>query len=110
MIGKCANREVIAIVENHGRYWIGTNWCWNAQEACPRLPGEDYAKCKSECHQDCHAEVWAVLNAGFLAKDGTLYVIGHDYLCDDCRNFAEQYGIKEIIVGKLPPAFGILSK
>lgn len=108
MIGKCAKQEVIAIVENHGRYWIGSNYCNRAREDCPRkgMPtGAGYERCLEVCQQFYHAEVRAMIAAGQDCKDGKLYVIGHTYACETCRRTAEEMGITEIIVGRLPEAF-----
>lgn len=106
MSGKCAKRETIAVVENNGRYWVGSNWCQNEQENCPRskLPtGVGYEMCQRICRQECHAEVDALQNAGLRnAKGGKLYLIGHSYCCDNCKKEIEEYGIKEIIIGRMP--------
>jgi deoxycytidylate deaminase len=108
-IGKCAKQEVIAILETHGMYFVGTNVCGNVQKECPRkdMPtGWGYEKCHDICQQPFHAEVVALIQAGRqLAKDGTLYLIGHTYCCDDCKKQLEEYGVTNIIIGKLPEAF-----
>jgi deoxycytidylate deaminase len=108
MTGKCAKLETIAIIENNGQYWIGTNWCGNAQSECPRkdLPtGVGYEMCKDICKQISHAEVDACVNAGVEAKGGTLYLLGHTYCCDNCKNIMEEYGIVDVIIGRLPDSF-----
>ena len=108
MTGKCAKLETIAIIENKGQYWIGTNNCQNAQEICPRkdMPtGVGYELCKSICGQYYHAEVDACLEAGENAKGGTLYLLGHTYCCDLCKKIMNEYGIKEVIIGRLPESF-----
>lgn len=102
---KCAKREVIAIIENNGQYWIGTNFCKKEQIKCPRenFPsGEGYELCKKICKQEHHAEVDACEKAGKNALGGTLYLIGHDYACDDCVLIMELYGIKKLIIGDIP--------
>jgi deoxycytidylate deaminase len=111
MKGKCTKQETIAIIENNGQYWIGSNWCNNAQEECPRTgmeTGIGYELCKSICEQQNHAEVDACIKAGENAKGGTLYLLGHTYCCDNCKMIMDQYGIKNVIIGKIPT--NILSK
>jgi len=108
MLGKCAKQETIAIIENNGRYFVGSNWCWNKQEECPRkdLPtGVGYELCEEICEQSSHAEEDACVVAGDNAKGGTLYLLGHTYCCDNCKSIMNLYGIKEVVIGKLPPAF-----
>jgi deoxycytidylate deaminase len=106
MRGKCAKQETIAVIENDGQYWIGSNWCGNAQEICPRsdMPtGEGYAICKNVCKQVCHAEVDALQNAGLKnTKGGKIYLIGHTYCCESCKNKIKEYGITEVIIGRMP--------
>jgi len=106
MIGKCAKQEVIAVVENNGQYWIGSNWCLSAQKECPRgdMPsGQGYHICHDICRTHGHAEVDACTKAGHHNCEGaTLYLVGHTYCCDDCKEVMYEHGIKEIIIGRLP--------
>ena len=105
MKGKCAKQETIAIIENHGQYWVGTNWCRKPQAECPRkdLPtGEGYELCKSVCEQNAHAEVDACQKAGNNAIGGTLYLIGHTYCCEDCKRTMRNFGIEKVVIGELP--------
>jgi len=105
MKGKCIKQETIAIIENNGQYWIGSNWCHNTQDECPRvgmISGEGYELCKSICGQLNHAEVDACMNAGIYAKGGTLYLLGHTYCCDNCKSVMSEFGIKEVIIGRIP--------
>jgi deoxycytidylate deaminase len=105
MRGKCAKQETIAVIENNGQYWTGSNWCENAQEICPRsdMPtGIGYELCKTICKQNNHAEVDACINARENADGGTLYLIGHTYCCDNCKKVMKQHGIKKIIIGRTP--------
>lgn len=104
-IGKCAKQETIAIIENNGQYWIGTNWCNNSQLECPRkdLPtGIGYELCKCVCNQASHAEVDACYKAGVNARGGTLYLLSHTYCCDNCKMVMKTYGIKEVVIGQIP--------
>lgn len=105
-MGKCVKQTTIAIIENNGRYWVGSNWVENQQSECPRkdLPtGVGYELCKNICNQPYHAEVDACHQAGKGAEGGTLYLIGHTYCCDDCKKIMDLFGIKEVVIGKLPP-------
>jgi deoxycytidylate deaminase len=105
MVGKCAKQETIAIIENNGQYWVGTNYCNDAQEKCPRkdMPtGVGYELCIDICKQSSHAEIDACIKAGENANGATLYLIGHTYCCDNCKSVMSKYGIKEVIIGKLP--------
>ena len=105
MKGKCAKQETIAIIENNGRYWIDSNWCHNPQDTCPRYnmkTGEGYELCETICNQSNHAEVNVCLKAKHNAEGGILYLIGHTYCCDYCLSIIKEYGIKDIIIGKLP--------
>ena len=105
MIGKCTKQEVIAVIENNGRYWIGSNWSLTAQKECPRgdMPsGEGYHICHDVCRTNGHAEVDACIKAGDDAEGATLYLVGHIYCCDSCKEVMAEYGIKEIIIGRFP--------
>ena len=97
----CAKQLVIAIIVNKGKFWVGSNYCFNEQEVCPRgdLPsGEGYEMCKEICEQPCHAEVEACESAGKKARDGTLYLIGHTFCCDNCMKVMKKHGIKEVLI------------
>ena len=101
----CAKQLTLAIIENKGRYWIGSNWCNNPRISCPRIDlptGVGYEKCIEICQQAGHAEVDACIAAGEFARGGTLYLIGHTYCCDNCKKVMEQYGIKNVIIGEYP--------
>ena len=108
MNGKCAKQETIAIIENNGRYWIGSNWCNNHQDVCPRAgmeTGIGYELCKGICGQEHHAEFDACVKAGENANGGALHLIGHTYCCDNCKKVMKIYGIEKVIIGKLPEVF-----
>jgi len=108
MEGKCVKQETIAIIENNSQYWIGSNWCNDAQKECPRTgmkTGVGYELCKTICGQQNHAEVDACIKAGENAKGGTLYLLGHTYCCDHCKEVMSEYGIVDIVIGKLPDSF-----
>jgi deoxycytidylate deaminase len=98
---KCAKQTTVAIIANGGKHWISTNYCDNAQPACPRgnLPtGVGYEMCKDICQQRNHAEMNVCRAAGEGARGGTLFLIGHYYCCESCRQAMEKYGIKKIVV------------
>jgi deoxycytidylate deaminase len=101
----CAKQTTVAIIENHGKYWIGSNWCGHPQESCPRkdLPtGVGYEKCKDICLQNAHAEIDACNKAGDGAFGGTLYLIGHTYCCEPCKARMKDAGIEKVVIGELP--------
>lgn len=103
MIGKCVKQVVIAVIENHGKVYVGTNHCLNAQNICPRKgmeTGSGYELCKSICKQENHAEINAIKNANGDAKGGTLYLIGHTYCCDKCLKEIKKAKIKKVIITK----------
>jgi deoxycytidylate deaminase len=103
MEGICAKQTVIAVIENNGCVYAGNNWCGNSQTKCPRLEGEGYDKCNSICLQRSHAEIDAINNAGNDARGGTMYIIGHTRICDNCQRVCNEVGIREIIFLTPPP-------
>jgi DNA mismatch endonuclease (patch repair protein) len=102
---KCAKRHVIAIIEKDGKYYVGSDWCRNPQKECPRLPGEDYSKCKTICKQDGHAELDAIKNAKGDTKGGIMYLIGHDHSCEPCLAAMKKAGIETVVFNKYPKGF-----
>lgn len=94
----CARKTVICVIEAaNGDVVRGNNYCDNPQEKCPRMPGEDYTKCKTICKQQHHAEVNAI-NKFTGDPDGAVaYVIGHDRVCDECSRALKLAGIEEIV-------------
>lgn len=100
--GKCAKAHVVCTIVSNGLRFVGTNGCANAQKACPRLEGEGYAKCKSICRQEGHAEEVALRVADRLAMGGTAYIEGHERCCDSCRQQLLRAGVKEIVMGGAP--------
>jgi deoxycytidylate deaminase len=70
---------------------------------CPReaqnmKTGEGYELCKSECGQLHHAEIDACLKAGDRARGGVLYLIGHEYCCNECQQVMMEHGIESIVI------------
>lgn len=86
MRGPCAKVTVrCTIISPQGRAYEGTNYCLNAQEACPREPGEGYEKCRSVCLQVGHAEQVAADMAGEDVRGAIAYLEGHTYACQACQ-------------------------
>jgi len=96
----CAQRDVIAIIKNGSKCWVGSNWCNNPQEVCPRGPQDngDYRLCDSLCRINAHAEVDACRKAGEQAKGATLYLIGHDHCCENCKKVMDEFEIKRVVI------------
>jgi deoxycytidylate deaminase len=96
---KCAKQEVIAIILNDEEIIsVGSNWCANPQEECPRkdLPtGKGYEMCKEICQQPHHAEVDVCMLAG-KRRGNKMIIFGHTYCCDECKKIIMEYGIKEV--------------
>lgn len=98
----CAKQVTVAIIMKDGMYWIGTNSCEKPQNKCPRgkLPsGVGYEKCKNICKQTGHAEENALKAAGKNAKGGDLLLLGHYYICDNCKKLMEKAGIRRTYIG-----------
>jgi len=96
--GPCAKQEVTAIILMGSDIILGSNWCGNSQQECPRrgLPtGEGYELCKSICKQENHAEVDACKKINKI-KGGIMFIIGHYYCCDECKRVMDKCGIKKV--------------
>lgn len=103
MIGPCAKTLVTCtIVTPDGERFVGTNYCRNAQPACPRLLGEGYEKCRSICDQVGHAEIVALSLAGKKAKGARAYLQGHTYACQICQEALFEAGVISLSVGIEP--------
>ena len=97
----CAKRHVWCEIEAHGRIFYGDNSCENPQAACPREPGEGYAKCKSICRQRGHAEMVALEEArasGVDLRHAHAIVGGHYYVCKSCAEVLRDAGISRILI------------
>jgi len=88
-------RIVVAVVVKDG---LVVSYATNEhKEPCKRMgypTGEGYELCKG-CQYDNHAEYKATRGD---VNDGTLYLIGHTYACEPCKESCNQAGIKEIII------------
>lgn len=95
----CAKKRVICtIVTEEGERIVGENYCEAPQKVCPRLPNEDYLKCRIICKQSGHAETVALKLAGEKAKGATAYIEGHTHACRDCQEALYGAGVKYISV------------
>lgn len=100
----CIKQTVTAkIIAIDGSEFIGTNWCQNPQDKCPRdtqgyETGQGYHLCNEICGQSSHAEVDAINKAGEKAKGAKLYLSGHTYACEPCKSSCLSAGIDEIII------------
>ena len=98
----CKKLTTLAVIIKAGKVVsFGTNEIENNIDICPRInlpTGEGYELCKSVCNQKYHAEERACVVAGMKAKGGTLYLFGHSYCCDNCKDVMNTYGIKEVII------------
>lgn len=87
----CKNKEVV----------LGSNYCSNPQETCPRKPGEGYDKCTYICGQNGHAEEVAIskaLASGYNVNNARLYLAGHNAPCSRCKELMRKHNIECIIL------------
>jgi deoxycytidylate deaminase len=100
--GPCVKQTVTAtLVTPSGDRYVATNHCMNPQSTCPRgaLPtGVGYELCRDVCKQDAHAEVNVVRFAGDAARGAKLYLAGHTYACEPCKEAAAEAGVTEIVI------------
>lgn len=104
--GPCAKRRVKCVIYVRGMAPIsGENDCANPQTTCPRLPGEDYTKCKTICQQAGHAELVALTKAqdwvgraGGSVKEAKAVVMGHYWMCEPCGRALRDAGIASVEV------------
>jgi deoxycytidylate deaminase len=93
----CAKQRVTCTITTPGgQTIIGENDCASPQDACPRLPGEDYTKCKTICGQYGHAEISALavaLMRGLDLKGATAVLRGHTYFCMECQHALFRSGV-----------------
>lgn len=104
----CPKREVIAsIITKNKEMVMGTNYITNIfVTECHRVKrgykrGEGWHLCKDICQQPAHAEINAIREAnrrGYDLKGATLFLQGHNYICDDCAKCIEGYGVAEVII------------
>lgn len=99
-MGPCAKVTTrCTLVTTTGERIVGENVCRNPQAKCPRLPGEDYTKCRTICDQVGHAEVVAVMNAGEKARGAKAFLEGHTYACMNCQHALFGAGVESLSLG-----------
>lgn len=98
----CAKKRVrCIIVTADNDTFEGWNDCMLSQLSCPRLPGEDYAKCKFICNQEGHAEIMALKEAQAANADlkyATAIINGINRVCKECADKLTRAGITEFMV------------
>lgn len=95
--GPCAKVRVFCtITAADGQVFVGENHCALPQDVCPRLPGEGYAKCKTVCHQEGHAELVALRMAGEAARGARATFRNHTYACRECQEALFAAGVLSI--------------
>lgn len=109
--GPCADKIVTCtLVTVYGEHFIGTNSCASPQPVCPREPGEDYAKCKTICHQHGHAEEQALEKAGVRAVGAIAYLQGITFICRSCQEQLIAAGVTTFKFEKPPLYTGFQHK
>lgn len=96
----CAKKHVecVIIAADGGRYY-GTNACETPQNACPRLEGEGYVKCKTICSQYGHAEEMALKEArdhNADLKGASAHIKGIGHYCRLCQHKLTNAGVKTL--------------
>lgn len=90
-------RTTVAVIVKDGKVLsYGTN---EHKEPCKRVgypTGEGYELCDG-CNYDNHAEANALKGSGFFSG-ATLYLLGHTYACDPCKEKAAVKGVTIEIV------------
>lgn len=82
-------RLVIAVLVEAGRV---VSYATNEHEDCKRIgypTGEGYELCPG-CDYRNHAEYKAVQGQ----SDGILYLLGHEYACEPCKEVCAKRGIR----------------
>ena len=99
MRGPCAKKVVTCwITTKWGEGFYGENDCAEPQKVCPRLPNEDYLKCRIICKQSGHAEQMALQAAGEKAKGASADIYGIDNVCKSCQTALFDAGVKSITI------------
>lgn len=90
----CADKQVTCtIVSKDYQLFVGTNDCIEPQLNCPRVPGENYVKCRTICKQPGHAEMEALKLAGVHARGGVATIRGINWMCRECQMVMVEAGI-----------------
>lgn len=96
----CAKVVVTAtLLTLDSEVFVGENSCNAPQPACPRTQGEGYAKCKSICKQEAHAEIQAISKCRASGGDPrySSMSINYTYVCDGCKAVLDELGIRYIV-------------
>jgi len=103
----CLKQVVKAVIRTEkGELVFGSNDINVELDSCPRVEkgcktGEGYELCKKICKQKSHAEITAIQNAkkqGIDIKNGTLFLVGHTYCCENCLDGMKKAGLKKAFV------------
>lgn len=97
----CAKKVVKCwiVTKNQGTFY-GENGCENPQETCPRAPDEGYAKCKTVCRQEGHAEEMALKAAtGYDIRNAIAYMSGTHHYCESCQRALFDAGVQFLARG-----------
>lgn len=95
----CVKKHVTCVlVAENGSWIVGTNFCRNPQDVCPREPWEGYDKCSTICRQVGHAEEIALMDAGDRAKGARAYILGIGHVCRNCQEKLFAAGVKSFSV------------
>jgi pyrimidine deaminase RibD-like protein len=54
--------------------------------------------CKTVCGQTGHAEDVVLQDAGDDASGSTLYLIGHDTVCERCKELINSAGVAHLVI------------
>jgi len=98
----CGKQRVIAVlVSEMGEVIIGEN-TREHNFKCPRnimgcKTGYGYALCQEVCKQKFHAEEDVLDKAYWKAKGSKVYIFGHNYACDECKQKMEKMGVLEVV-------------
>jgi tRNA(Arg) A34 adenosine deaminase TadA len=101
-MGPCAKVQVhCLLILRDRRVFEGSNACVFPQPVCPRLPGEDYRKCRDVCGQPNHAETAALMRARAVASpaeiEGASVYVAYNRVCDQCAATLARAGITDIV-------------
>lgn len=97
MVAKRKQRVVIAVIIKDDQV---ISWGTNEHDDCKRIgypTGEGYELCEG-CQPHNHAEQKAIRNADESVEGAYMFLMGHTYACDSCREVAKMAGIRDIVV------------
>lgn len=112
---RCVKRRMVAVIVDEDGEWLGVGWNGPAETAapmdgvCPRIDmasGEHYELCDEACPSHTHDVIGALEDyesiKEYVGPDVhiSLYLMGHDTICQHCLEAAEKAGIEAIYVIK----------